>query len=73
MTNPSNIYTFNSLLADLTSKDQYPTDEMYAAILNFTSKDPPIEHMETLGYEGGNFVTMTGSLIINILVPILTY
>ena len=29
--------------------------------------------MEILGYGGGNFVTMTGSLIISILIPIATY
>ena len=51
----------------------YPTDEIYGQIFNFTSKPTAIEHFEILGYDGSNFVTMTGSVLINILIPIITY
>jgi hypothetical protein len=44
----------------------YPTDEIFALLFDFTEKDSPIEHFETLGYEGANFVDMSGSLLINI-------
>ena len=33
---------FNSLLTELTQKDQYPTDEIYGGIFDFTAKDSPI-------------------------------
>ena len=33
---PGNIFTFNSLLSELTGKDKYPTDEIFEAIFNFT-------------------------------------
>jgi hypothetical protein len=48
----------------------YPTDEIFEAIFDFTEKDSPIEHFETLGYEGANFVTMSGSLLINIIISL---
>ena len=44
----------------------YPTDLIYGAIFNFTEKDSPIEHFEVLGYEGSNFIPLTGSAFINI-------
>jgi hypothetical protein len=55
----------------MTQKDMYPTDEIYEATFNFTEKDSKIEHFEQLGYEGANFVLMTGSVLINILIPVL--
>ena len=48
----------------------YPSDEIFALIFEFTEKDSPIEHFETLGYEGANFVSMTGSLLINICISV---
>ena len=48
----------------------YPSDEIFEVIFNFTEKDSPIEHFETLGYEGANFVCMTGSLLINISISV---
>jgi hypothetical protein len=48
----------------------YPTDEIFESIFNFTEKVSPNEHFETLGYEGANFISMTGSVIINILIAI---
>jgi len=64
---------FNSLLTELTQKDQYPTDEIYEGIFNFTAKDSPNKYFEILGYEGANFVTMTGSVLINLTIPLVTY
>jgi len=65
--------TFNSVLTELTQKDQYPTDEIYEGIFNFTSKASAIEYFEILGYEGANFITMSGSVLINIMIPLVTY
>ena len=48
----------------------YPTDTIYG-YLNITESDSPIEQFEDLGYEGANFINLTGSLIINILVGLL--
>ena len=64
---------FNRVLTDLTQKDAYPTDEIYEGMFNFTQKASAIEYFETLGYEGANFITMTGSVLINILIPLITY
>lgn len=48
----------------------YPTDEIFGYFFNFTDSDSPIEYFEDLGYEGANFVDLTGSLIINIVLVI---
>lgn len=48
----------------------YPTDLIYPVVFNFTDTDSPIEHFEDLGYEGSNFVDLSGSLLINILITI---
>ena len=48
----------------------YPTDLIYPVVFNFTDTDSPIEHFEELGYEGANYVDMSGSLLINILITI---
>jgi hypothetical protein len=69
---PGNIFVYNFYMSALTQKDMYPTDELYETFFNFTEKDPPIPHFEILGYEGANFVVMTGSVLINILIPIMT-
>lgn len=47
----------------------YPTDWIYKAIFNFKDKDSPVEHFEFLGYEGVIFINLTGSIIINLLIP----
>jgi hypothetical protein len=49
----------------------YPTDIIYPLLFNFTEKDSPIEHFEVLGYEGGNFIPITGSAFINIILAVL--
>jgi hypothetical protein len=69
-TNPGNMFVFNSYMSQLTQKDMYPSDEIFGLIFEFSEKDSPIEHFETLGYEGANFVSMTGSLLINIVITI---
>ena len=48
----------------------YPTDEIYPVIFNFTGTDSPIEHFEELGYEGANYIEMSGSLLINIFIAV---
>jgi hypothetical protein len=72
MTVPGNIFVYNHYMSALTQKDMYPTDEIYEALFNFSDKDPPIAHFEILGYEGANFITMTGSVLINIMIPAVT-
>jgi hypothetical protein len=50
----------------------YPTDTIFPFFFNFTEKGSPIEHFEVLGYEGGNFVPLTGSAFINIGLAVLS-
>jgi len=42
-------------------------------MFNFTEKDSANEYFEILGYQGANFITMSGSVLINILIPLVTY
>ena len=51
----------------------YPTDLIYGFIFNFTEKDSPYENFEFLGYEGANFIELSGSAIINIVLGFVTY
>ena len=67
---PSNMFIFNSLMSQLTQKDMYPSDMIFDSIFSFTSKPSPIEHFENLGYEGANFVMLSGSLLINICISV---
>ena len=46
----------------------YPTDEIYGAVFNFKDVDSPVEHFEFLGYEGVIFISLSGSIIINLLI-----
>jgi hypothetical protein len=64
---PGFVCLFNKLLSNLNQKDMYPTGEIYPIIFNFTETESPIEHFEILGYEGANFVELSGSLLINIV------
>ena len=48
----------------------YPTDQIYGAIFNFKDVDSPVEHFEFLGYEGVIFITLSGSIIINLLITL---
>ena len=49
----------------------YPTDEIFEEIFDFSATESPIKHFETLGYEGSNFIEMTGSVLINISIAII--
>ena len=69
-TAPSNVFYYNYYVAQFVQKDMYPTDDIYE-YLNLTESESPIEQFEDLGYEGANFFTLTGSLLINIILPIL--
>jgi hypothetical protein len=44
----------------------YPTDLIFGSVFNFTESESPYEHFEFLGYEGHNFVELSGSAIINL-------
>jgi hypothetical protein len=65
---PGNVVEFNRKLSGLNQRDMYPTDMIYPYVFNFTETDSPIEHFEELGYGGANFVELSGSLLINILI-----
>ena len=65
-TAPSNIYWYNQRISEYIQKDMYPTDEIYEEYFNFTESESPIDQLEDLGYEGANFMSLTGSLLINL-------
>lgn len=48
----------------------YPTDDIFGAIFDFQDEDSPVEHFEFLGYEGVIFISLSGSIIINLLIPV---
>ena len=48
----------------------YPSDIIFEGIFEFSETESPIEHFENLGYEGSNFVMMSGSLLINICITV---
>jgi hypothetical protein len=50
----------------------YPTDEIYG-LLNLTESETEFNHFEDLGYEGANYLFLSGSLLINILLAFLFY
>ena len=65
------MYVFNQYLSVFNQKDMYPTDEIYAIFFEFSETTSPIEHFEDLGYEGSNFVELSGSTLINLILPII--
>ena len=69
---PGNMVTFNKQLSNMNQNDMYPTDIIFPLFFNFTEKNSPIEHFEVLGYEGSNFVPLTGSAFINIGLAVIT-
>ena len=46
----------------------YPTDWIYESLFEFTESESPIEQFEDIGYEGANFMNLTGSLLINLII-----
>ena len=66
-TAPSNIYWYNDKISVFVQSDMYPTDEIYGEVFNFTESESPIEQFEDLGYEGANYMLLTGSLLINLI------
>jgi hypothetical protein len=48
----------------------YPMDNINDLIFNFTETDSINDNIERLGLEGTNFVVLTGSLFINMLILI---
>jgi hypothetical protein len=66
---PNNLVMFNSVVSNFAQKDVYPTDEIYQ-VFDFSESESPVDIFEDLGYEGGNFIELTGSLFINFVVGI---
>lgn len=48
----------------------YPTDEIFQYVFNFSESETINDQFEDLGYEGANFVELTGSLVINLILII---
>ena len=48
----------------------YPTDEIYGEVFNFTDTEPLNTNFEDMGYEDQNFVFLTGSLLLNMVIII---
>ena len=69
---PWNVYQFNALIGQFAQKDVYPTDEIYG-VLNLTESESEFDHFEDLGYEGANYLFLSGSLLINVLLALLFY
>ena len=44
----------------------YPTDVIYGWFFDFSDSISPVDQFEDLGYEGANFMDLTGSLLINL-------
>ena len=65
-TAPDNIINYNSFLSGMVQHDMYPMDNINEKVFKFTETESPIELFENLGYEGKNFIMLTGSMIINI-------
>jgi hypothetical protein len=70
-TSPSNVNCYNIYVAQIVQMDMYPTDKIYEYVFDLTESESPIEQFEDLGYEGADFLNLTGSLLINILMAIL--
>jgi hypothetical protein len=71
-TAPSNMNSYNKKIANFVQKDMYPTDVIYGKIFEFSDSYSPIELFEDMGYEGANFLSLSGSLIINLIISSLT-
>jgi hypothetical protein len=50
----------------------YPTDVINPLFFNFSESQSVNEQFEELGYEGTNFIELTGSLLYNLLLIFLT-
>ena len=54
----------------MNGKDMYPTEDIFEEYFNFTEKDPINDRYEIMGYDASNFVPLSGSLVINIIVMV---
>ena len=61
---------FLEFMGELTQKDMYPTDKIYPQIFSFSETKSYNLRFEDLGYEGINFIELSGSALINISVGI---
>ena len=67
---PNNAQMCFDLLSALTQKDIYPTDDIYEYVFDFTETESPIKRFEVLGFEGANFVCVSGSVLINAVLSV---
>ena len=56
----------------MNGKDMYPTEEIFEEYFNFTEKDALNDDYELLGYDSSNFIPLSGSLVINIVIIAVT-
>jgi hypothetical protein len=64
---PSNVVKFQDTLSGLNQRDMYPMDPINEFIFNFTESDSITDNFERLGLEGTNFIELTGSLLVNVI------
>jgi hypothetical protein len=49
----------------------YPTDLIYPLVFSFTATNTIIPRFDELGFSGTNFIELTGSTLINIIIAII--
>ena len=62
------IYT--KIMSEMNGKDMYPTEDIYEEYFNFTEKDALNDRYEIMGYDSSNYIPLTGSLMINIVIMV---
>lgn len=61
---------FLEFMGELTQKDMYPTDKIYPQLFSFSETKSYNFRFQYIGYEGINFIELSGSALINISVGI---
>mgnify|MGYP006907142926 CR=1 FL=1 len=69
---PNNVIKFQDTLSGLNQRDMYPMDEVNSVLFNFTETESISDNFERLGLEGTNFVVLSGSLIVNMIILIVS-
>ena len=59
---------YTKIMSEMNGKDMYPTEEIFEEYFNFTEKDAINDNYELLGYDSSNFIPLSGSLVINIVI-----
>ena len=57
-------------MSEMNGKDMYPTEDIFEEYFNFTEKEAINDRYEIMGYDSSNFIPLSGSLIINIVIMV---